>query len=70
MRKSAFCICENKGELSCSVTAKLISTFVFATRDGYYNSSSSKIGNLKLSYVATKPDLCQTCSENTLLVFS
>ena len=28
MRKPAFCICENKG----GVTAKLISTFVFATQ--------------------------------------
>ena len=33
MRKPTFCICENKGaEISFTVTAKLISAFVFATR--------------------------------------
>ena len=31
MRKPAFCICENKTQISFAVTAKLISTFVFAT---------------------------------------
>ena len=32
MRKTAFCICENKTQLSFAVAAKLISAFVFATR--------------------------------------
>ena len=32
MRKPAFCICENKGQISCAVTAQLISAFVFATQ--------------------------------------
>ena len=31
MRKPAFCISENKDRISCAVTAKLISAFVFAT---------------------------------------
>ena len=30
--KPAFCICENKEQISFAVTAKLIRTFVFATR--------------------------------------
>ena len=30
MRKPAFCICENKTQISFAVTAKLISAFVFA----------------------------------------
>ena len=32
MRKTAFCICETKTQISCAVTVQLISTFVFATR--------------------------------------
>ena len=47
MRKSAFCICENKGAYHLHLrggTAQLISTFVFAT----YNPSSSQIRNFKL----------------------
>ena len=31
VRKSAFCICENKDAISFAVTAKLNSAFVFAT---------------------------------------
>ena len=31
VRKPAFCICENKTQISFAVTAKLISAFVFAT---------------------------------------
>ena len=30
MRKTAFCICETKMQISCAVTAQLISAFVFA----------------------------------------
>ena len=32
MRKPAFCICEHKVQISCAVTAQLISAFVFAIR--------------------------------------
>ena len=32
MRKPAFCISENKAQISFAVTAKLISAFVFTTR--------------------------------------
>ena len=32
MRKPDFCICETKTQISCAVTAQLISAFVFATR--------------------------------------
>ena len=32
VRKMDFCLWENKGQISCAVTAQLISTFVFATR--------------------------------------
>ena len=31
MRKPVFCICENKAQISCAITAQLISAFVFAT---------------------------------------
>ena len=31
MRKQAFCICEKKAQISCTVTGQLISTFVFDT---------------------------------------
>ena len=31
MRKPAFCICQNKTQISFAVTGKLISAFVFAT---------------------------------------
>ena len=32
MRKPDFCLCKNKGEISFTLTAKLINAFVFATR--------------------------------------
>ena len=32
MRKPDFCTCEKKAQISCAVTAQLISAFVFATQ--------------------------------------
>ena len=32
LRKLAFCICKTKTQISCTVTAQLISAFVFAPR--------------------------------------
>ena len=32
MRKQEFCICETKAQISCAVTAQLISAFVFPSR--------------------------------------
>lgn len=48
MRKSPFCICENKDLISCAVT-------------GVYRGVT--ISNLYLSSVVAEPGKCRTCSE-------
>ena len=60
MRKPAFCICENKdADQLRGITAKLISTFVFATlivQSLYYLKP-------KFQASAVQPGLCRTWSE-------
>ena len=58
-------------QISFAVTAKLISAFVFASRDStIILLPKSEILSLKPSSVAVQPGLCRTRLEFRMLVFS
>ena len=63
MRKHAFCLCENKPQISFAVTAKLISAFVFATRIVQILYFLNPKFQGSPSSVAAQPGLCRTWSE-------
>ena len=66
MGKPTICIGENRGADQLRGNRKLISAFVFATRIVQYLLHLTP--KFQAS-VAVQADLCQTCSETTLLVF-
>ena len=65
VRKPDFCLCENKGEISFAVTAKLINAFVFATRIvPFLYFLNKKKSSFKPASDTEQACLCQTWSEN------
>ena len=66
MRKPTICVCENKD----ADQLRGNSAFVFATRSILPLLPKSKISSFLPASVTVQPDLCWTCSETTLLVFS
>ena len=64
MRNSDFANAKTKAQISCAVTAQLISAFVFATRIVQFLSLINlKIPSLYHSSVTVQAGLCWTWSE-------
>ena len=72
MRKPFFfAYAKTKPQISCAVTAQVISAFVFHYMDStILLLFKSEISSLQPSSVAAQPGLCQTWSETQRRVFS
>ena len=71
MRKSAFCICENKDADQLRGNREADQRLCFRYMDSTIPQlPKSEISSLQLSPVAVQPGLCQTRSETRMLVFS
>ena len=60
---------KTKTQISCAVTAQLISAFVFDTDSTISHLLISKVSSLQLYSVTVQPDLCQTWSETQIVGF-
>ena len=71
MGKLTICIGENKGADQLRGNREADQRLCFRYTDSTISPQlKSKILNLQPSSVTVQPDLCQTCSETTLLVFT
>ena len=69
MRKLALGVCETKAQISCAVTAQLISAFVFATdstisvllKSTFNQFLSDLVGNLKDRFFRVAAQLATAC---------
>ena len=67
MRKPAFAYAKTKRQISCALTAQLISALCFC----YIDSTNplfpnSEISSLLPSSMAVQPGLCRTCSKTAI----
>ena len=70
IRKPTICICKTKAQISCAVTAQLISAFVFTTRLVLsLFCLNPKFQAFKPASVTVQPGLCQTWSETQIVGF-
>ena len=71
MRKQTICICENKDADQVNGNCEADQCLCFGYRDSTLPLLlKSEISSFEPASVVVQPDLCQTCSETTLLVFS
>ena len=70
MRKSTFCIGENKGTNQLCSNWEADQPLSFRYMDSPIFLSKTKFSTFLPSFVLVQLALCQTCSETTLLVFS
>ena len=69
MGKPTICICENKDADQLRGNREAYQRLCFRYTDSTLPLLKYEISNLSPSSVNVQPDLCQTCSETTLLVF-
>ena len=70
MRKPTICICENKGADQLRGNREVDQRLCFRYTDSTLPLLfKSEISSFQPASVTLQPDLCQTCSETTLLVF-
>ena len=70
MRKRTICICENKGADQLRGNREVDQRLCFRYTDSTLPLLfKSEISSFQPASVTLQPDLCQTCSETTLLVF-